>query len=324
MDTLVLNGKTYVRASKAARNLGYTSDYVGQLCRSGNVDAHLVGRTWYVHEDELSQHRVEKKRNARVKAREQAHKALEEHRINTIPQTQNTYKKLAIRYEPDQGDLIPKVEKKLSVVSFKPAKVAEEVHEEQPSYQLENEGNKVLMSGVIDVVDAEEEELYGGFTVLTPKVMRKRRPTTKANAEAVQEETSELVQIHPIVDSEQEESDGASISINKSSGMGRISFEERLMNDAVIPLSDSQNTEQGAFEATTDVGDTSDPVIHESDGGRVDMGSPLGFVTVTVVVMVLSVASLFVESNIVIESGVKTSSFSLNFETVMNEIRSKI
>ena len=46
MEVLVLDGKNYVKASKAAKELGYATDYVGQLCRSGQVDAHLIGRTW--------------------------------------------------------------------------------------------------------------------------------------------------------------------------------------------------------------------------------------------------------------------------------------
>ena len=48
MEILVLDGKTYVKASKAAKDLGYATDYVGQLCRNDQIDAHLIGRTWYV------------------------------------------------------------------------------------------------------------------------------------------------------------------------------------------------------------------------------------------------------------------------------------
>mgnify|MGYP000017620340 CR=1 FL=1 len=80
MHTLTLDGEEYVRASDAAKAIGYTSDHVGQLCRSGAIDAKMVGRAWYVKEDELRTHRVEKKRAARVKAREQVKKSIEERR----------------------------------------------------------------------------------------------------------------------------------------------------------------------------------------------------------------------------------------------------
>ena len=49
MDKVTLNGKVYERSAAVAKRHGYTSDYMGQLSRSGKVDAELVGRSWYVH-----------------------------------------------------------------------------------------------------------------------------------------------------------------------------------------------------------------------------------------------------------------------------------
>ena len=49
MDKVTLNGKVYERSAVVAKRHGYTSDYMGQLSRSGKVDAELVGRSWYVH-----------------------------------------------------------------------------------------------------------------------------------------------------------------------------------------------------------------------------------------------------------------------------------
>jgi len=57
MDELILDNKKYVSSKRAARITGYAPDYVGQLCRSGKIDARLVGRTWYVNEDALINHR---------------------------------------------------------------------------------------------------------------------------------------------------------------------------------------------------------------------------------------------------------------------------
>lgn len=57
MDTVTVDGKEYVKAAKAASEAGYTSDYVGQLCRGGKISAILLGKTWYVAEGALTQHK---------------------------------------------------------------------------------------------------------------------------------------------------------------------------------------------------------------------------------------------------------------------------
>lgn len=58
METLTIGGKEFVKASKAAREYGYTADYIGQLCRGGKVNAKLVGRSWYVSQESLDFHRA--------------------------------------------------------------------------------------------------------------------------------------------------------------------------------------------------------------------------------------------------------------------------
>ena len=57
MQTISIGGRTYTKATDIARELGYTADYVGQLCRAGKVDAELVGRSWYVNETSLKNHK---------------------------------------------------------------------------------------------------------------------------------------------------------------------------------------------------------------------------------------------------------------------------
>lgn len=57
MNTVTIDGIEYVKASVLAKKHNYTSDYIGQLCRSKKVDAHLVGRTWYVHQASLDNHK---------------------------------------------------------------------------------------------------------------------------------------------------------------------------------------------------------------------------------------------------------------------------
>ncbi len=57
MDELTIGDKTYVSSKRAAKITGYATDYVGQLCREGRVEARLVGRNWYVLEGAIREHR---------------------------------------------------------------------------------------------------------------------------------------------------------------------------------------------------------------------------------------------------------------------------
>lgn len=51
------NGKEYISASRASEKIDYSSDYIGQLCRSGKIPSKLIGRTWYVDFEALVEHK---------------------------------------------------------------------------------------------------------------------------------------------------------------------------------------------------------------------------------------------------------------------------
>lgn len=57
MDELFIEDKKYISSKQAAKITGYAKDYVGQLCREGRVPARLVGRSWYVLEGAIQDHR---------------------------------------------------------------------------------------------------------------------------------------------------------------------------------------------------------------------------------------------------------------------------
>src|SRR5258706_16255631 len=57
MDELLIEDKKYVSSKRAAKMTGYAKDYIGQLCREGRVPARLVGRSWYVLESAIADHR---------------------------------------------------------------------------------------------------------------------------------------------------------------------------------------------------------------------------------------------------------------------------
>lgn len=66
MDELIIDDKKYISSKHAAKITGYAKDYVGQLCREGRVEARLVGRSWYVLEDSVREHRYGKENEVSV------------------------------------------------------------------------------------------------------------------------------------------------------------------------------------------------------------------------------------------------------------------
>lgn len=60
MDEILIGEKKYVSSKLAAKATGYAKDYIGQLCREGRVPARLVGRSWYVLESAIQDHRFGK------------------------------------------------------------------------------------------------------------------------------------------------------------------------------------------------------------------------------------------------------------------------
>lgn len=55
-DSLILDGKKYISASRVSKISGYNSDYLGQLCRSDKLDCKLISRTWFVTKESLAEH----------------------------------------------------------------------------------------------------------------------------------------------------------------------------------------------------------------------------------------------------------------------------
>ena len=56
LDIFNIN-KEYISAGQASKKSEYTSDYIGQLCRTQKISGKLVGRTWYVDLGELLEHK---------------------------------------------------------------------------------------------------------------------------------------------------------------------------------------------------------------------------------------------------------------------------
>jgi len=54
---LFVNGEKFISARRAAQEVGYAEDYVGQLCRDGKLPSRMVGRSWYVSRKAILAHK---------------------------------------------------------------------------------------------------------------------------------------------------------------------------------------------------------------------------------------------------------------------------
>ncbi|MDP3726532.1 MAG: hypothetical protein Q8R36_05050, partial [bacterium] len=60
------DGKKYISSKRAAEISGYANDYIGQLCRKGKLECHLIGKTWFVSENSLLKHKNETRPGRKV------------------------------------------------------------------------------------------------------------------------------------------------------------------------------------------------------------------------------------------------------------------
>lgn len=121
MEYITLGEKTFVKANKIARDLGYTPDYIGQLSRSGKIEAKLVGRTWYVEESSVTAHKKNRYRSVKAISQKELRENLAQvERGEAVPLRKMSVSEpipryaahkhatlLTPRYSQDEGELIP-------------------------------------------------------------------------------------------------------------------------------------------------------------------------------------------------------------------------
>ena len=95
MDEILIEEKRYISSKRAAKITGYAKDYIGQLCREGRVPARLVGRSWYVLETAIQDHRF----GGDQKNEEEMHK------VESSSAPHASWE--ALRYESDPVDEFP-------------------------------------------------------------------------------------------------------------------------------------------------------------------------------------------------------------------------
>ena len=69
---IFLQNKKYLSAKSAAASVGYTGDYIGKLCRDGEVTCRRFGRSWYVEEESLRAFAVGQQHKREVRKQELA------------------------------------------------------------------------------------------------------------------------------------------------------------------------------------------------------------------------------------------------------------
>ena len=136
-DSLILEGKNYISARRAHEVTGYTSDYIGQLCRGGKLDCKMVGRGWFVTEDSIVKHKisnsdpiisriVSKKENKKDEIKD----SLKSEEIKPVEieklEKKEIVTKNVFKYDTDKSPLLPllkKIEfsKRTEPVSFVPS-----------------------------------------------------------------------------------------------------------------------------------------------------------------------------------------------------------
>jgi hypothetical protein len=95
MDEILIEEKKYISSKQAAKVTGYAKDYVGQLCREGRVPARLVGRSWYVLESAVHDHRFGNP------------KEMPPEEVKIVPESRSTWE--SPRYEASEAEILPSV-----------------------------------------------------------------------------------------------------------------------------------------------------------------------------------------------------------------------
>jgi len=99
MDEILIGEKKYISSKQAAKATGYAKDYIGQLCREGRVPARLVGRSWYVLESAIQDHRFGEQ------------KAEQPVRQPAAPESFSTWESPRYEAEPPAEELLPSVQR---------------------------------------------------------------------------------------------------------------------------------------------------------------------------------------------------------------------
>ncbi len=169
MDNISLKGENYIKSSKIAAELGYTTDYVGQLCRSGQVAATLVGRTWYVSEKSIREHKKNRYRSNQAKSFTAIRKLVEDHKDKRSDDL--AYQKMTVAaYEEDSEPLLPRIEKVVQKTAYYESEsVIEELEESSVSVKIRKTEPKIHYTGRVSEIRVSSEPV---IPITAPATLR--------------------------------------------------------------------------------------------------------------------------------------------------------
>jgi hypothetical protein len=103
MEELIFGGQKFISSRRASKVTGYSTDYIGQLCRANKIKGRLVGRSWYVSEDAVASHVKSTKRRQVSRHMSEAFGSL-----SYYPETSRSESKNSVLYhKEDAGALVP-------------------------------------------------------------------------------------------------------------------------------------------------------------------------------------------------------------------------
>ncbi|OGG48225.1 hypothetical protein A2678_01420 [Candidatus Kaiserbacteria bacterium RIFCSPHIGHO2_01_FULL_53_31] len=183
MDEILIDEKKYISSKRAAKVTGYAKDYVGQLCREGRVPARLVGRSWYVLESALQDHRFGSSPHLPSSRANEIEDEPASHPAPVFAATpfQRTWE--APRYVHSSGERLPSINRLAATEEKKneDAYVASG-ESEQEVVDLCQPWPDTTQRGRIDVTSAEQSE-YGNMYPSQPMDITPPKHTRPALAE---------------------------------------------------------------------------------------------------------------------------------------------
>lgn len=119
MDELFFGTEKFISSKRASKLTGYTTDYVGQLCRAEKIKSKLVGRNWYVNEISLLEHKQGPKKDQTTNGKELSQYAYEP--LQYVADERSRYVKVekhdksaVLNYKSDDGSLNPRPQKPIT------------------------------------------------------------------------------------------------------------------------------------------------------------------------------------------------------------------
>ncbi len=244
MDAVTFHGREYIKATSLALKYRYTPDYLGQLARAKKVDARLVGRAWYIHEDSLIEHRDGKYKTTNES--EITEKVVSKNYVSRVavePYLKNKTARIVlgqngldsrteVSYEEDDQSLMPSVKKhskptRLNVNIADSEKVKISTENKKPTNFKPEPLPEVALSGTLVIADISDEEetpvIPEEIPVIAPAVAKKavmirpRRPGV-----AVKRPIQPQVQRHSVTPSVQSLSTHAQSTVPTSFTPGNI------------------------------------------------------------------------------------------------------